>query len=119
MKSRRSWLKIAMLASACCLAIGAASASPPSASASEPLTCNTGYVCAWWNIYWTGAVGYTLCTGGAHPLNQVKSSATNGCPNKAAWLRINGSATGCINPSVKRGIAEFNEIWIGAEGSRC
>lgn len=134
---RRSWIVVALLVCAC-FAVGAAAATadevPPASeeSAAAPESgeeaapavaldesCSTGFVCVWNNILYGGVKSTTLCTGGAHPLAGFKFSAKNRCANKASWFRINGSAVECLDAGGNRKVAEFNEIWIGAEGSHC
>jgi hypothetical protein len=95
----------------------------PPVSGLTPLdeTCNNGYVCVWTMFHYQGAKGESLCTGGPHPLAGFKGSAKNRCANKAAWLRVNGIAAHCVNPAnnFPESSFGFNELWIGAEGSRC
>jgi hypothetical protein len=95
--------------------------SPP-AEGLAPLdaSCNSGNVCVWTETGYNGAKGESLCTGGPHPLAGWKYSVKNRCANKASWLRINGVSNMCINPGGESsGTFQFNELWIGAEGSRC
>lgn len=132
---RRNWLVLAILAFACCLVVGvtaaaAAGEAPPASESTPPASepgappppnpsCLAGYVCSWFQLGFQGEPGFTLCTGGPHPLNQFKGSVKNRCANKASWLRINGVANECINAGGQDEITEFNELWIGAEGSHC
>ncbi len=111
---RRISIAVAILAAACCL-LAAWVAVPATADES----CNSGHVCVWNGFWFTGVKGESLCTGGAHPLAGWKYSAKNRCANKASWLRRNGTAYYCVNPGNNLNVAEFNELWIGAEGSRC
>lgn len=89
------------------------------ASANEEACPNTGTVCDWTNTSFKGTRAEILCTGGAHPLNFTKFSVKDRCPNKAAWTRVNGVALNCVNAGGQIEVAEFNELWIGAEGSHC
>jgi hypothetical protein len=124
---KRSWALIAVVACSFLLSgvsVAAAEEVESSGEGAAPATaldetCNPGLVCVWTNIYYSGVKGTSLCTGGAHTLAGWKFSAKNRCANKASWLRINGNAVECLDPGVSRGVAEFNELWIGAEGSRC
>lgn len=113
---RRSWVTAAILAAAaaCCLAVWAASASADS-------SCSSGHACVWPSKFFVGAKGESLCTGGAHGLAGSKESGKNSCANKAVWFRQNGTAFACLNPGGEAGSFTFpiNEIWVGAEGSRC
>jgi hypothetical protein len=127
----RKWLTIVFAA----LAIGAFAAVTGTASAEEtapgtppaeevsPLdeTCNSGHVCVWTEFRYQGAKGESLCTGGVHTLAGFKGSAKNRCANKAVWLRENGSTHYCVNPAqnLPEDFVGFNELFIGAEGSRC
>jgi len=124
-------LLIAALAiSAVVIVPAVAAETPPASEAASPESepgaapppnpsCLAGYVCSWFQVGFQGEPGFTLCTGGSHPLNQFKGSVKNRCANKASWLRINGFANDCVNAGGQREIAEFNELWIGAEGSHC
>jgi hypothetical protein len=132
---RRSWIALIVLASAFCLiagvAVAAADEVPPASEAVPPASeegvlapldesCNSGHVCVWTEKSYQGAKGESLCTGGVHTLAGMKFSAKNRCANKASWLRRNGEVTACLNPGDNVPIPfEFNELWIGAEGSRC
>lgn len=143
---RRNWITGAILAIACCLAVwGAAVASaegshpssgtgatpPAEAEASHPSSgagviplaeegCTSGHVCVWPKENYQGTRGESLCTGGPHPLAGIKESAKNRCLNKASWLRLDGFALECMNAGDSfPGTLEFNELWIGAEGSHC
>jgi hypothetical protein len=104
----------------------AAEEASPEAPAMEEVapfdeTCNSGHVCVWVEFNYQGAKGESLCTGGVHTLTGIKGSAKNRCANKASWLRLNGFTVGCVNPANNFPVASsgFNELWIGAEGSRC
>jgi len=104
---------LSVLAAVCCLLVWVIPASADS-------NCNSGNVCVWVEYEYNGAKGESSCTGGAHPLAGWKYSAKNRCANKASWLRANGSAIQCVNPGNNNGATlAFNEVWIGAEGSRC
>ncbi len=110
----RKWLAAALGA----LMIGAFAAMPLTASADE--SCNSGHVCVWTKNTYQGVKGESLCTGGPHPLAGQKFSAKNRCANKAAWLRNDGIAGACVNPGNNIDLVfSFDELWIGAEGSRC
>jgi hypothetical protein len=77
-------------------------------------------VCDWTNIEFVGVKGESLCTGGTHPLAATKFSAKNSCANKKVFLRVAGTGIQtCMNPTGERPFVEFNEIFVGAEGSRC
>jgi len=83
-------------------------------------SCSSGYVCAWNFVHFEKVKGKSLCTGGPHPLAGYKYSAKNRCANKKAFLKIKGTTIQtCTNPGGDRPLTEFNEVWIGAEGSRC
>jgi hypothetical protein len=133
---KKSWIAAVgiVLALGVLAGASAAAAEGPSSGAPEPAsaaptgevtpldaTCNSGHVCVWTGTFWTGTKGESLCTGGAHPLAGSKQSGKNRCANKAVWYRINGTAFYCANPSEDNATFAFpiNELWIGAEGSRC
>jgi len=99
-----------VVAVAAVVGVSAASASP---------TCNTGHVCAWTEPNFQGAKGESLCTGGKHPLGGFKWSSYNHCANKAVWIRIDGEAKACLEPSFVDTATRFNELWVGVEGSHC
>ena len=107
-----------ILAAVAALVVGAFAVIPGTASADE--TCSSGHVCVWTEQSFQGAKGESLCTGGAHVLGGTKFSAKNRCANKASWLRMNGNTWNCLNPGENgSNLFNFNEVWIGAEGSRC
>lgn len=110
----RKWIIGAGLALALSLLPGASVA-----SADE--TCASGHACVWPEKFFQGAKGESLCTGGAHGLAGLKNSGKNRCANKAVWFRQNGTSFGCLNPNENAASFVFaiNEIWVGAEGSRC
>jgi hypothetical protein len=83
--------------------------------------CPAGYVCVWPNPGAGGTRGDSLCTGGIHPLAGLKGSGRNSCANKAVWFRYNGVTTQCLNPGYYSDYfpGPVNELWIGADGSRC
>jgi hypothetical protein len=131
---KRSWIVVVAVACSCCLVGGVATAAaeeaPPAHEATAPAgegaspaletSCpNSGVVCVWTNVWFGGVRSETLCLGGAHPLAAMKFSAKNRCANKGAWLRINGVAFECVEPGGQHEVAEFNEVWIGKEGSHC
>jgi hypothetical protein len=131
---RKSWIAAVGLVLALGLVTGASAAAEGSSGSPEaaptapsgevtPLdsTCNSGHVCVWPETFYSGAKGESLCTGGAHPLAATKASGKNRCANKAVWYRQNGTALVCGNPGVDTPAFGFaiNELWIGAEGSRC
>lgn len=97
----------------------------PSGEGAAPITpfdetCNSGNVCVWTSNLFQGAKGESLCTGGAHVLAGDKFSAKNRCANKASFLRENGAPSNCLNPGQNgSNLFNFNEVFIGAEGSRC
>jgi hypothetical protein len=107
---------VALLVAACCF--GAAYIAMP-ASADE--SCESGYVCSWTEINFLGVKNRSLCTTGTHHLEHYKYSAKNSCANKKNFLRIQGADwQTCMNPTGQRPIpGEFNDIDVGAEGSRC
>jgi hypothetical protein len=125
---RRSWIVMAIMACVCFGAYGASAASAKDASAGAaptvtPLsdeTCSSGNVCYWIERNYQEFKSNAPCTGGIHPLGVTGRSAKNKCANKASFLRRNGERVGCLNalesdPST----LEFNEIFIGVEGSTC
>jgi hypothetical protein len=131
---RRNWIAAMGLVLACSLLLGAsavaegpsetpeaAPAAPASEAALLDATCSSGHVCVWPETFYQGGKGESLCTGGAHPLGGSKQSGKNRCANKAVWYRQNGTALVCGNPGVDTPAFGFgiNELWIGAEGSRC
>jgi hypothetical protein len=128
---RQNWIAAVGVALALGLLAGASAAfaeegpSPEAAPAGEvgllDASCNSGHVCVWPETFYSGAKGESLCTGGAHPLAGTKASGKNRCANKAVWYRQNGTALVCGNPGVDTPAFGFaiNELWIGAEGSRC
>ncbi len=83
--------------------------------------CSNGHVCVWPHVEFKGTVGESLCTGGAHVLAARKESGRNECANKAVWFRNNGFANKCLNPGEQTAAfpVSIEEIWVGAEGSRC
>lgn len=86
-----------------------------------PGICGVGVICVY-NLPWfEGASGETNCQApGAHPLNSNKSSIQNECINVAVWARRNGTAVFCKNPETSNNNSPtFNELWVGANGSRC
>jgi len=101
------------------LALLSLAALPADAAADE--TCASGHVCVWVENHFKGAKGESLCTGGVHPLAGLKESGKNRCANKAVWFRNEGVATSCLNPNENNAGFPFliNELWVGAEGSRC
>jgi len=98
----------------------AASASPGGAFTILDESCNSGHACAWTFVHFGGVKGESLCTGGPHPLAGLKYSAKNRCANKKIFLRLQGTTVQtCANPGGDRTTTEFDEIYVGAEGSRC
>lgn len=89
--------------------------------ASASARCPSGHVCVWVEVVFQGAEGDSLCTGGLHGFGGNKSSGENECANKAVWFRKNGVTTQCLNPGHSSSVfpGEVNEMWVGAEGSRC
>ena len=94
---------------------------PGASAASADESCASGHACVWVDFHFLGAKGESLCTGGAHPLAGQKESGKNRCANKAVWFRQNGTAISCLNPGGNDELFTFsiNELWVGAEGSRC
>ena len=94
---------------------------PPAGTAEPFVACGSGHVCVWPSPFYVGTVGESLCTGGAHGLAATKTSGKDACANKAVWYRQNGTALACGNPNQETPNFGFaiNELWIGAEGSRC
>jgi hypothetical protein len=89
-------------------------------STSAATTCSGGHVCVWVYGGFLGPKGESLCTGGLHELAGEKLSAINACANKASWLRRGGFNVYCLNPSqYQENTPSFDQVWIGAEGSRC
>lgn len=111
---QRSWIIAAGVAVALGLIPGASVA-----SASE--RCPKGHVCVWTEVVFKGAEGDSLCTGGLHEFAGNKKSGENECANKAVWFRDKGITTECLNPGKAAELfwGQVNEIWVGAEGSRC
>jgi len=111
---RKNWIIAVGLAAALSLLPGASAA-----SADE--SCASGHACVWTEFHYLGAKGESLCTGGAHGLAGNKESGKNRCANKAVWFRSSGTAIACLNPGGNDELFTFpiNEIWVGAEGSRC
>lgn len=111
---RRLSVVVALLATAGCLA-AVGFAAPASAG------CDSGYVCTWTEINYLGVQNDNLCTTGTHQLAHYKHSAQNRCANKKNFLRIRGSdVQTCMDPGGNRPIPiEFNDVDVGAEGSRC
>jgi hypothetical protein len=137
----RNWTAL-ILALACCLLIGvaaataeepappteeappaseeAASASPEGAFTILDESCSSGHACAWTFVHFWEVKGESLCTGGPHPLGGLKYSAKNRCANKKIFLRLQGTTVQiCANPGGDRTTTEFDEIYVGTEGSRC
>jgi hypothetical protein len=83
--------------------------------------CASGHACVFTGTFYTGAKGESLCTGGAHPLEGGKHSGQVACANKAVWFRQSGTTSNCGNPGaeIPSFVFNVNEIWVGAEGSRC
>jgi len=95
------------------------SASPsPEASLLSNESCESGFTCVWNATFYQAERQSVLCTGGTHNVGH-QLSAKNRCANKGAWLREGGVAHYCVNPGNNIPGAEFTEVWIGAEGSRC
>ena len=112
---------LAGISSAEGLSPGTPAANGPTGRVLLDETCSSGHVCVWPQTFYQGTKGESLCTGGAHPLGGTKSSGKNRCANKAVWYRQNGTALDCDNPGQDSAAFGFaiNELWIGAEGSRC
>jgi hypothetical protein len=87
----------------------------------QAFTCPAGNVCGFVSPAYGGAQGNSLCTRGVHPFDGNKSSGINNCANKAVWFRNSGVAQQCLNPGQLSPLfpGPVNEIWIGADGSRC
>jgi hypothetical protein len=111
---RKNWIVAAGVAVALSLIPGAS-------VASASTRCAKGHVCVWVEVVFKGAEGDSLCTGGLHEFAGNKSSGENECANKAVWFRNKGVTTQCLNPGQSSEVFPglVNEIWIGAEGSRC
>lgn len=90
------------------------------ASALLDESCSGGNVCSWTFVHFWEVKNNSLCTGGPHPLAGLKYSAKNRCANKKAFLKLQGTTHQvCMNPNGDRTTTEFDEVYIGAEGSRC
>jgi hypothetical protein len=59
--------------------------------------------------------------GGTVGLSGNRFSATNRCGNKTNWLRVNGTATACMNPGGNRPHpGAFNEVFVAVQyGAFC
>lgn len=104
------------------LALGLLAGASTEAGAGQ-FGCNTGHACVWPQRFFTGTIGESLCTGGAHGLAGTKESGVNECvgSNKAVWFRSNGTAIKCLNAGETAASFTFpiNELWVGAENSHC
>src|SRR6478752_3675747 len=104
------------------LALGLLAGTATEAGAGQ-FGCNAGHACVWPSRFFSGTIGESLCTGGAHGLANFKESGVNECTgsNKAVWFRQNGTSIQCLNAGETSAGFTFpiNELWVGAENSHC
>lgn len=114
----RHWKSMA----AACMAVAVLGALALAPGEAQAITCSVGEVCVFANTNYLGGQGTTVCSAaGLHPLANWKNSGINNCANRAVWFRFNGVLAQCLDfrqasPNFGR---QVNEIWIGADGSRC
>jgi len=84
--------------------------------------CVANFICVYSGTEYTNPYVAIECAfGGAVGLGGNRFSATNRCGNKTDWLRVNGSATACMNPGGNRPHpGAFNEVFVAVEyGAFC
>ena len=106
---------------AACMAVAVVGALTVLPGEAQAVTCFSGEVCVFANTSYTGGQGTTVCSAaGLHPLGGWKTSGINNCANRAVWFRNTGVTKQCLNPTtLSPSFPAINEIFIGADGSRC
>jgi hypothetical protein len=91
--------------------------------AATPLAgCVANFICTYTGTNFNGPdVAIECAFGGTVGLGRNDFSATNRCGNKTDWLRVNGTATACMNPGGNRpSPGAFNEVFVAVEfGAFC
>lgn len=91
--------------------------------ASAPLVgCVANFICTYTGTNYAGPdVAIECAFGGTVGLGRNDFSATNRCGNKTNWLRVNGTATACMNPGGNRpSPGAYNEVFVAVEfGAFC
>lgn len=84
--------------------------------------CVANFICIYSGTEYTNPYLAIECAfAGTVGLSGNRFSATNRCGNKTNWLRVNGTATACMNPSGNRPHpGGFNEVFVAAQyGAFC
>lgn len=76
--------------------------------------CVANFICIYSGTEYTNPYVAIECAVAATiGLNGNRFSATNRCGNKSNWLRVNGTATACMNPGGNRPHpGAFNEVFV-------
>jgi hypothetical protein len=93
-----------------------------SKAASPRVGCVANFICTYTGTNFAGPdVAIECAFGGTVGLGRNDFSATNRCGNKTDWLRVNGTATACMNPGGNRpSPGAFNEVFVAVEfGAFC
>lgn len=91
-------------------------------TASRLVGCVANFICIYSGTEYSNPYGAIECSfGGTVGLSGNRFSATNRCGNKTDWLRVNGTATACMNPSGDRPHpGAFNEVFVAVQyGAFC
>ena len=93
-----------------------------SESSSLLVGCVANFICVYSGTEYTNPYVAIECAfAGTVGLSGNRFSATNRCGNKTNWLRVNGIATACMNPSGNRPHpGAFNEVFVAVQyGAFC